>query len=138
MQITFTTPALLFPAISLLILAYTNKFLAIANLIRILHSRYEAEHLAILRAQIFTLRRRVYLIRWMQTFAIISFLLCFLCMFFLFWEKKVAATWVFGSSLVSMIVSLVFSLLEVIVSAEALKLLLKNFEKEGKAERPKD
>lgn len=135
MEITFTTPALLFPAISLLILAFTNKFLAVANLIRNLHSRYEAEHLAILRAQIFTLRRRVYLIRWMQTFAIISFLLCFLCMFFLFWEKKAVATWIFGSSLVSMIVSLVFSLLEVMVSAGALKLLLKNFEEEEKVRR---
>jgi hypothetical protein len=130
MQINFTTPALLFPAISLLLLAYTNKFLAIANLIRSLHSRYEQEHSPLLRQQIFTLRKRVYLIRWMQTFAILSFLMCFLCMFLLFWEKKLAATWVFGASLVMMLVSLAFSLWEIIVSASALKLLLKEFEKE--------
>ena len=129
MQITsFATPALLFPAISLLILAYTNKFLAIANLIRNLITRYEQEHTLVLKEQIVTLRRRVYLIRWMQTFAIISFLLCFVCMFFLFWDKKAAATWVFGASLVSMIVSLVFSLLEIVASASALRLLLKEFE----------
>ncbi|MEK7257581.1 MAG: DUF2721 domain-containing protein [Bacteroidota bacterium] len=129
MQITsFATPALLFPAISLLILAYTNKFLAIANLIRKLHSDYEKEQRPILREQIVSLRRRVLLIRSMQTFAIGSFFLCFICMFFLFLNEPVIATWVFGASLVSMIISLVYSFLEIKSSASALKLLLKEFE----------
>ena len=76
MQITFATPALLFPAISLLLLAYTNKFLAIANLIRSLHAKYQQEHQPVLRDQIVHLRKRLNLIRLMQAFAIGSFLFC--------------------------------------------------------------
>lgn len=132
MQITFATPALLFPAISLLLLAFTNKFLAIANLIRNLHDRYEKENQLILREQIVHLRKRLNLIRLMQAFAIGSFLMCFVCMFLLFWEKPAAATWVFVGSLLLMIVSLVMSLTEIWISAGALRLLLKDFEKEVK------
>jgi uncharacterized protein DUF2721 len=128
MLINFTTPALLFPAISLLILAYNNRFLAIATLIRNLHSQYEKENRQVLKQQIVTLRRRVYLIRLMQTFAILSFLFCFVCMFLLFWEKSAAATWVFAGSLLLMIGSLTCCLWEIIISAGALKVLLKNFE----------
>jgi Protein of unknown function (DUF2721) len=106
MQITFATPALLFPAISLLLLAFTNKFLAIANLIRNLHDRYEKENQPILRE-------------------------CFVCMFLLFWGKPGAATWVFVGSLLLMIVSLVMSLTEIWISAGALRLLLKDFEEDS-------
>ncbi len=130
MQINFTTPALLFPAISLLLLAYTNKFLAIASLIRNLHSRYQQEHEPVLIQQILTLRQRLFLIRMMQIFAILSFLMCFSCMFLLFWEQVQLATWAFALSLVLMMVSLAFSLWEIAVSAGALKLLLKGIEKE--------
>ena len=131
MQITFATPALLFPAISLLLLAYTNKFLAIANLIRRLHESYQQENQPILREQIVHLRKRLNMIRLMQAFAIGSFLMCFVCMFLLFWGKPAAATWFFVLSLALMIVSLVFSLIEIWVSAGALRLLLMDFEKEA-------
>jgi Protein of unknown function (DUF2721) len=131
MQITFATPALLFPAISLLLLAFTNKFLAIANLIRNLHDRYEKENQPILREQIVHLRKRLNLIRLMQAFAIGSFLMCFVCMFLLFWGKPGAATWVFVGSLLLMIVSLVMSLTEIWISAGALRLLLKDFEEDS-------
>ncbi|MCB0519615.1 MAG: DUF2721 domain-containing protein [Lewinellaceae bacterium] len=126
---SFATPALLFPAISLLMLSYTNKFLAIANLIRNLHERYEKKNEVVLRGQIINLRRRLYLIRWMQAFAIGSFLLCFVCMFLLFLEKTLAANLIFGSSLLLMIISLVLSFMEITLSTGALKLLLKDFEK---------
>ena len=128
MHINFTTPALLFPAISLLILAYNGRFLAIASLIRNLVSQYEKEHLQALKQQIVTLRQRVYLIRLMQTFAILSFIFCFLSMFLLFWEKPAAATWVFGGSLLLMVGSLTCCLWEIIISAGALNVLLKDFE----------
>jgi Protein of unknown function (DUF2721) len=130
MQLTFATPALLFPAISLLLLAYTNKFLAIANLIRNLHDRYQKDNQPILREQIAHLRKRLNLIRLMQTFGIASFLMCFLCMFLLFWEKQTAATWAFAVGLLLMMASLTLSLLEIWISAGALRLLLKNFEEE--------
>lgn len=130
MEITsFATPALLFPAISLLMLSYTNKFLAIASLIRNLHDRYEKEPQGMLKEQVVNLRKRLYLIRTMQTFAIASFLMCFVCMVLLFLEKQTAANWAFGLSLGLMIVSLVLSLWEISLSAGALKLLLKNFGK---------
>lgn len=132
MEITFTTPAVIFPAISLLLLAYTNKFLAIANLIRKLHESYEQENQPVLREQIVHLRKRLNMIRLMQSFAIGSFLMCFVCMFLLFWEKQAAATWFFLLSLVLMIISLGFSLAEIWVSSGALRLLLKDFEKEAK------
>ena len=132
LQITFTTPAVIFPAISLLLLAYTNKFLAIASLIRKLHESYQLENQPILREQIVHLRKRLNMIRLMQSFAIGSFLMCFVCMFLLFWEKQAAATWFFLLSLVLMIVSLGFSLAEIWVSSGALRLLLKDFEKEAK------
>lgn len=132
LQITFTTPAVIFPAISLLLLAYTNKFLAIASLIRKLHESYEKESQPILREQIVHLRKRLNMIRLMQSFAIGSFLMCFVCMFLLFWEKQAAATWFFLLSLVLMIISLGFSLAEIWVSSGALRLLLKDFEKEAK------
>ena len=130
MQLTFATPALLFPAISLLLLAYTNKFLAIANLIRILHERYQKDNQLVLKEQIQHLRKRLNMIRLMQTFGIASFLACFVCMFLLFWEKQAAATWAFAVGLVLMMVSLSFSLVEIWISAGALRLLLKDFEHE--------
>ncbi|GAB4261913.1 MAG: DUF2721 domain-containing protein [Saprospiraceae bacterium] len=137
MQINFTTPALLFPAISLLILAYTNKFLAIASLIRNLHSQYQKQHEEVLLQQIATLQRRVFYIRMMQLFAILSFLSCFLCMFLLFFGKQNLATTTFALSLTLMIVSLVFSLVEIAVSAGALNLLLKGIEEDLKAKANK-
>jgi hypothetical protein len=82
MELSITTPALLFPAISLLMLAYTNRFLAIANLIRNLHDKYKKDpnekHIV---AQIRNLRVRIRLIRNMQAFGVISFLFCVVCYF---------------------------------------------------------
>ena len=84
MELSIQTPALLFPAISLLMLSYTNRFLAISALIRKLSADFEStEHLGLL-PQIKNLRRRVYLIRWAQFFAIISMLGCTLTMFLVY------------------------------------------------------
>ena len=84
MEIDVTTPALLFPAISLLLLAFTNRFLALAALIRNLHDRYQARPDELIVAQIGNLRYRVMLIKNMQAFGVLSLLLCVLCMFVLF------------------------------------------------------
>ncbi|MAT54937.1 MAG: hypothetical protein CMN32_10700 [Saprospirales bacterium] len=137
MQINFTTPALLFPAISLLILAYTNKFLAIASLIRNLHSQYQKQHEEVLLQQIATLQRRVFYIRMMQLFAILSFLMCFVCMFMLYFELQHLATTTFALSLLMMIISLGISLVEIAVSSGALNLLLKGIEEDLKAKANK-
>src|SRR5947207_14650416 len=82
MEITFNTPALLFPAISLLLLAYGNRFLALANLVRKLHDQYiTGLKSKILLKQIHSLRRRLNLIRYMQGLGVFSFLCCVACMY---------------------------------------------------------
>jgi hypothetical protein len=128
MDLTIQTPALLFPALSLLLLAYTNKFLAIANLIRRLYSDYEEKQAGDLVGQIASLRRRLMLIRSMQAFGVGSILFCVVTMFLVYAGFQVWAQLLFGISLGLMIVSLVLSLMEIYLSASALNLLLRDLE----------
>lgn len=129
MEITLTTPALLFPAISLLFLSYTNRFLAIATLIRNLHSKYETEQSRELTKQIKNLKLRVTLIRNMQVLGVVSLLLCVVCMFFLFEGWILAGKWVFATSLVLLIGSLTLSTIEIMISTKALNIQLGDMEK---------
>lgn len=126
MELTLQTPALLFPALSLLLIAYTNKFLAIASLIRNLSTAYSkgSEDRLLLKRQIASLRRRVMLIRWMQAAGVASILCCVLTMFALFAGWQLAAKSVFGVALLLMIVSLVISIVEIFLSAGALRMVL--------------
>lgn len=121
-SINLTTPALLFPAISLLLLAYTNRFLTIAALMRELYARYKAEPSEKLKGQIENLKYRVVLIRNMQVVGVSSFFTSALTMFSLFVGQVVLAQWMFGSSLVLLLASLALSLREVQVSIDALNL----------------
>jgi hypothetical protein len=128
MELTLTTPALLFPAISLLLLAYTNRFLTLANLIRELHARYKANPDEILMAQIKNLRYRIYIIKNMQAFGVASFFLCVLAMFFLFFNLEIIGKFSFGAALVLLMVSLAYSMREVSVSVDALNYRLSDLE----------
>lgn len=128
MEITVTTPALLFPAISLLLLAYTNRFLTLANLIRELHARYKAHQEDILLAQIKNLRYRVVLIRNMQIFGVGSFFLCVTTMLALFLGSEMIGKILFGASLGCLLISLGLSLREVQVSVDALNFRLSDIE----------
>ncbi len=128
MDMTLTTPALLFPAISLLLLAYTNRFLAIANLVRNLYDRYQSDPQRNLQAQIDNLRYRLGLIRNMQAFGISSLFLCVLCMFVLFIGWMTIGKCIFAISLLLMLVSLGLSLREIMVSNRALRFQLHNLE----------
>lgn len=123
-----TTPAVLFPAISLLLLAYTNRFLALASLIRALHDRHVAQPNELIVAQIARLRYRVRLILNMQTCGVASLLLCVLCMLALFLEWTLAAQLLFAASLLAMALSLAISLREIHLSVDALNLQLKDLE----------
>ena len=127
-DLNLTTPALLFPAISLLLLAYTNRFLAIAALIRQLHSQYHKSHDRKVRGQIDNLRKRVILTRNMQGLGILSLFLCVLCMFLLFAEEYEMGKWVFGISLLLLLASLGLSVLEIQISINALVLQLSDME----------
>jgi hypothetical protein len=133
MNITLTTPALLFPTISLLMLAYTNRFLTLATIIRNLHDRYHADQDESLILQIQNLRFRVYLIRNMQIFGVLSLLFCVISMFAIFAGWDDAGTWTFGAALVLMIMSLGISLRELLISAGALDLLLTDLEEHEKS-----
>ncbi len=128
MELTIQTPALLFPALSLLLLAYTNKFLAIASLIRRLIGEYKANEPGTTISQIRSLRRRLLLIRWMQTFGVGSILFCVVTMFLVYEGHQLAARVLFALSLVLMIASLVISIIEIFLSAGALQVLLKDLE----------
>jgi len=129
MEITFTTPALLFPAISLLLLAYTNRYLALANLIRKLHDEYmrgEKNHL--LLQQIKILRIRINLVRQMQAFGVFSFLCCVVTMYGVYMEWVQAIKIIFAISLLSLLASLFISLVEITQSTKALELEISDME----------
>lgn len=128
MEINLTTPALLFPAISLLLLAYTNRFLTIATLIRSLHSKYKEEPDALIWSQIKNLRLRVKLIRNMQALGVLSLLLCVVCMFVIFSDNLPLAEIIFGISLILLILSLAVSAWEIQISVKALNIQLSDIE----------
>ena len=127
-QITINTPALLFPAITLLMLAYTNRFLALSSLIRNLHTKYKqvGEERNIIREQIRNLKRRLLLVKQMQGSGIISFFLCVLCMLFIFLDYQLIAYSIFGLSLLFLLLSLALSLNEIFISTKALEIELKD------------
>ena len=128
MEVSLTTPALLFPAISLLLLAYTNRFLTIAGLIRSLHQKYQEHHDNNIKAQISNLKKRVTLIKNMQLFGIVSLLLCVVSMFAIYESWQTTGSIIFGVSLVLLMVSLVLSIIEIQISVKALNIQLKNME----------
>ncbi len=133
MDFTLSTPALLFPTVSLLMLAYTNRFLTLATIIRGLHDRYKSsDDDDNLLGQIANLRYRVYLIRNMQIFGVLSLLFCVISMFALFAGWVIAGQWSFGIALILMIVSMLISLRELQISVGALDLLLVELEDEEK------
>lgn len=129
MDINLNTPALLFPAISLLLLAYTNRFLAIANLVRKLHDDYTNDkNKENALKQIKHFRTRLRYIRFMQGAGVFSFLLCVICMYAIYEGWMIIAKYVFASSLLSLLFSLICSFIEIYLSLEALEVVLKDVE----------
>ena len=125
---TLTTPALLFPAISLLLLAYTNRFLVLAQLIRELNGTNKEEMREVIIRQLSNLKKRLMLIKMMQTFGCFSFLLCTISMFALFLDYELMGKWLFGSSLILLSISLFVSMYEVIISTTAINVELENID----------
>jgi len=127
-----STPALLFPAVSLLLLAYTNRFLAVASLIRLLSNQIRTKDDCEVNKQINNLRQRLEVTKWMQIFGVISILLCTISMFGLFLEFEGLGKKVFGLSLIAMCISLLLSLWEVYISTTALNMELKDLDNKCK------
>jgi hypothetical protein len=132
MELTLSTPALLFPAISLLLLAYTNRFLALAALMRDLYGRYRSEPDPKIKGQLKNLRYRIIIIRNMQVCGVASFFFCVLCMIALFAGLITLGQWIFGASLALLLLSLALSLREIQVSIDALTLQIDDLETLGK------
>lgn len=132
MNLELSTPALLFPAVSLLFLSYTNRFLHLAALVRRLHQDWLADHEDTVKIQISNIRRRLELIRWMQLLGAISLFLCVLSMLAIMQNHQKSALWFFFSAVVLMSLSLASLVIEVLISGGALKILLKQMESEDR------
>lgn len=131
MDITISTPALLFPAVSLLFLSYTNRFLALSSLVRRLHSEWQdGDHDEILFAQIKNLSKRLTLIRWMQMSGALSLLFSVISMISLFLGLTLLGEITFGTALIVMFVSLLALVVESAVSGGALRIMLDQANKE--------
>ncbi|GAE90132.1 DUF2721 domain-containing protein [Acetivibrio straminisolvens] len=128
MELTLTTPALLFPAISLLMLAYTNRFIVLAQLIRELYAKYKENPDGATKGQLYNLKRRIVIIKNMQIFGALSFFFCVMCMFLIFFEFMFLADIMFGISLVLLLISLGLLVYELQISVNALNIQLEDFE----------
>jgi hypothetical protein len=128
MELPLSTPSLLFPAVSLLLLAYTNRFLSLAQLIRILYADYQKNPDTAILAQIRNLRLRITLIQGMQGCGVVSLLFCTLSMFVIYTGLLTTGAFCFGLSLLLMMASLFLSFWEIHISTISLKILLRDLE----------
>lgn len=124
MTLNIETPALLFSATSLILLAYTNRFLTIAQIIRSLKNSYDEKSNKTIYLQIKNLNLRLTLIRYMQMFGVLCLFLSVFAMLLLFFEIQLFAIYFFGLSLLSLLISLGISFWEISISVNALKLHL--------------
>ncbi len=127
-ELTITTPALLFSAVSLILLAYTNRFLAYAQIVRSLYSEYKKNKNNVLLGQIKNLRRRLNLIKWMQIMGVVSLFMSIASTLFIFLHMNMAGSVTFILALVGMIISLALSIWEIQISVVALNLHIKDME----------
>ena len=127
-ELSLTTPALLFSAVSLILLAYTNRFLSYAQLVRTLKEQHLQHPSKVTRAQIDNLRRRLHLTRTMQLLGVTSLFLCVETMFLIYVGLMLLSAYVFGASLLLLVGSLGVSIWEIQISVRALEIHLKDME----------
>ena len=127
-ELTLTTPSLLFSAVSLILLAYTNRFLAYAQVVRNLKENYRKEPSKIALDQIKNLKKRLYLTRAMQVLGISSLLLCVVCTFLIYIGLQTAAVYTFAVALLLLVASLAVSIKKILISVHALEIHLNDME----------
>ena len=127
MKLELTTPAVLFTSISLLISAYTSRFLTLAQLVRQLDSQYRSEPHEVLLKQIKNIQLRINIIRYTQVMGGVSFFLCALATFLIFREQNKLGEFAFGASLVALMISLLLLIIEVQISVKALNVQLDKY-----------
>lgn len=128
MDFTVTSPAVLFPAISLLFLAYTNRFLHLSALVRSLHTDWLRHRDPILLAQVGNLKIRILLIRWCQALGVMSLIVCLGSILALLLNNVALAIGLFAMSAIVMLLSLLASLWEILISGGALNVFLNQME----------
>ena len=128
-ELTLTTPALLFSAVYLILLAYTNRFLSYAQLVRQLRDRYMENPTDITVAQIENLRKRLNLTRTMQGLGIASLFFCVVSMFLIYIGLQLLSAYIFGLALLLLIASLGVSLREIQISTRSLEIYLSTMER---------
>ena len=131
-MLDLTTPSLLFSAISLISLAYTNRFLSYASVVRALKEKHQQTHDPKDIAQIANLRKRLYLTRSMQILGILSLLLCVIAMFFIYVSWQIFAAWIFGIALLLLAASLCVCIWEINISVKALEIHLEDISSKEK------
>ena len=131
-MLDLTTPSLLFSAISLILLAYTNRFLSYASVVRALKEKHQHTHDPKDIAQIANLRKRLYLTRSMQILGILSLLLCVIAMFFIYVSWQIFAAWIFGIALLLLAASLCVCIWEINISVKALEIHLEDISSKEK------
>lgn len=131
-MLDLTPPSLLFSAISLILLAYTNRFLSYASVVRALKEKHQQTHDPKDIAQIANLRKRLYLTRSMQILGILSWLLCVIAMFFIYVSWQIFAAWIFGIALLLLAASLCVCIWEINISVKALEIHLEDISSKEK------
>ena len=126
MTLTIDTPALLFSATSLILLAYTNRFLTIAQIVRGLKKTYDEKENKTILIEIANLNLRLTLIRYMQLAGVLSLFLSVFAMLILFFEYQLSGIILFGASLLALLISLGISFWEISISVKALQVHLKD------------
>ena len=126
MNIDYTVVALMFPAIPFTMSIYSNRFHTLSSLIRKLHDEYIFEkHIpSEWKKQLINLNGRIKLLRYSIVFASFGFLFNMLTVFGLYLNRILEARIIFGSCLISMIISIIFFIREIQLSTKALKLHL--------------
>ena len=128
-ELTLITPTFLFSAISLIFLAYTNRFLAYTSLVRNLKEKYLADKSNVTKAQIENLKKRLNLTRLMQMFGVASLLLCVATMFLIYVGFQTVSAVIFGIALLFLIISLALSVWEINISSKSILIHLSDMEK---------
>lgn len=114
--LAISTPALLFPAITILILTYSNRFSTLSNKIREFIRKGEDA------AQIAVFRRRVGYVRRMLLWGILGLAASALSMLALVFKCTNTGVGLFVLADLSIVISLIYAILDVSISTNALEL----------------
>ena len=127
-ELTLITPTFLFSAVSLILLAYTNRFLAYTSLVRNLKVKYMENKSSVTKAEIENLKKRLKLTRLMQLYGVASLLLCVATMFLIYIGLQTVSVVIFAVALLFLITSLALSVWEINISPKSIQIHLSDME----------